>query len=755
MSVIARFPKSDPPLTALVTAEFVPQDKKTGIKFTPKNDKDQEITELAFFPQGDVLRGDHVIARYISRQDPSKGLAGEDAKAQSNVDQWLELALVRLSKKVTDEEAFNAALRLLDAHLTLRTFFVGYGVTLADIGVWGALKLHPLWAKASQTKHANEHLVRWFKYVDSLPQFVAVSTKYAGGTVKTEEAAAAAGAAAGGRKAASKAKYQELEGAEEGKVVTRFPPEPSGYLHMGHVKAALLNYHYAHMYNGKLILRFDDTNPTKESNEFVDSITADLATLGIVPAKITYTSDYFDLIIEKAEYLIKKGLAYIDTTPNEELKTMRKAMIESPFRNQPIEESLRQWQEMKLGSPEGQKCVLRAKIDMQSKVGCMRDPNIFRVVLIPHHRTGSKYKVYPIYDFACPIVDSIEGVTHAGRSNEYHDRDGQYKWFLENLDLAHHPKIKDFSRLNFQYTLLSKRKLQYFVDKGIVEGWNSPAFPTLQGVLRRGLTVEALREFIIAQGSSSRTNLQEMEKLWALNKQIIDPVIPRYTAIETSKKVPFHLTNGPATPYTKSVPRHRKNLELGEKVLTFTNTVYLEQEDAKILKDNEEFTLMNWGNAIVRKITKSDDGVVTAMEGELHLEGDFTTTKWKLTWLPVIDDLIPVDLRKYGYLITKSKLAEDEDFKQWVNPNIISVTSTLGDPNLRLAQKGDRLQLERRGYFIVDQPYLGFDAAQPLVLIQIPDGHKEEIADTSSAAAAAAPAKGKAQQAKNKKAAAQ
>lgn len=279
--------------------------------------------------------------------------------------------------------------------------------------------------------------------MDSLPQFVAVSAKYAGGTVKTEEAAA--GAAAGGRKAASKAKYQELEGAEEGKVVTRFPPEPSGYLHMGHVKAALLNYHYAHMYNGKLILRFDDTNPTKESvrlfslflfsfffffsdfwscraprqNEFVDSITADLATLGIVPAKITYTSDYFDLIIEKAEYLIKKGLAYIDTTPNEEvspsffffvlslayannmltvvvvvvvelvqLKTMRKAMIESPFRNQPIEESLRQWQEMKLGSPEGQKCVLRAKIDMQSKVGCMRDPNIFRVVLIPHHRTG-------------------------------------------------------------------------------------------------------------------------------------------------------------------------------------------------------------------------------------------------------------------------------------------------------------------------------------------------------------------------------
>jgi len=266
--------------------------------------------------------------------------------------------------------------------------------------------------------------------------------------------------------------------------------------------------------------------------------------------------------------------------------------------------------------------------------------------------------------------------------------------------------------------------LQWFVDKGIVEGWNSPAFPTVQGILRRGLTVEALHTFILSQGSSKKSNLQEMEKLWALNKQVIDRIIPRFTAVASEKKVPVLLTNGPEEVSYRSVPRHKLNPDLGEKVVTYYRRIFMEQEDAAVVNPNEEVTLMDWGNAIIRKINKDATGQVSSMEAELHLEGDFKKTKWKFTWLPDVPDLIPVKLVEYDYLITKKKLDEGEDFKQWVNPNIINVTMAVGDPNLRTVKKGDRFQLERRGYFIVDEPFMPFGprAGEPLALIMIPDG---------------------------------
>lgn len=731
MSAIAKFPKSNPPLTALVAAEYAKLDRKNDVKFTPKNDTEQTLVEVVFYPQGDILRGDHTIARYLAKKDPSKGLYGSsgDAFNDANIEQWLDFASSSLSKSV-DAAALKSAAETLNTHLTLRTFFSAYNVTLADIAVWAALTVHPAWAELSASSgHALEHLRRWFDFCDSLPEFQAVATKFA------PKAKAATGEQPKGtnliKKPASKAKYDELEGAVEGKVVTRFPPEPSGYLHMGHVKAALLNLHYARHYKGKLILRFDDTNPAKENDDFVDSITYDLKTLGFVPDQVTYTSDYFDKIIELGEKLIKDGKAYIDLTPAEQMKADRKAMIDSPYRNSTVEENLALWKEMKAGTAKGMQCAMRAKIDMKSKNGCLRDPTFFRVIINPpHHRTGNKYKVYPIYDFACPVVDSLEGVSHALRSNEYHDRDAQYEWVLDAIQLPHRPRISDFSRLNFQFTLLSKRKLQWFVNQKIVEGWDSPAFPTVRGVLRRGLTVEALHTFIQSQGSSSRSNLQEMEKLWALNKQVIDRAIPRYTAIAQANKVPFTLSNGPTAPFTRSIPRMKLNEALGEKVVTYTNRIFIEQEDARVLKVNEEVTLMDWGNAIVRVINKADDGTVTSIEGELHLEGDYKKTEWKLTWLSDIADLVPVKLVEYDYLITKSKLDEHEDFTQWVNSNIINVTYAIGDPNLRSVKKGERFQLERRGYFIVDEPFMTFGprAGEPVVLIMIPDGK----ADTQS-----------------------
>jgi glutamyl-tRNA synthetase len=292
----------------------------------------------------------------------------------------------------------------------------------------------------------------------------------------------------------------ELPGAEEGKVCTRFPPEPSGYLHIGHAKAALLNQYFAQKYKGKLIIRFDDTNPSKEKDEFIESILKDLKTLGVVGDVITYTSDYFDQLQEAAEKLIREGKAYVDDTPQEQMRNERMEGIESKHRNNTVEQNLALWKELLAGTPKGITSCLRGKLDMQALNKTLRDPVYYRCNPTPHHRVGSKYKAYPTYDFACPYVDAIEGVTHALRSSEYHDRNDQYYRILQDLGLRK-VHVWDFSRVNMVYTLLSKRKLQWFVDNGWVEGWDDPRFPTVQGIQRHGLTVEALKEWILSQVS--------------------------------------------------------------------------------------------------------------------------------------------------------------------------------------------------------------------------------------------------------------
>jgi len=356
----------------------------------------------------------------------------------------------------------------------------------------------------------------------------------------------------------------------------------------------------------------------------------------------------------------------------------------------------------------------------------MRDPSIYRVITSPpHYRTATRYKVYPIYDFACPIVDSVEGVTHALRSNEYHDRDEQYDYILKATGVRP-VRIKSFSRLNFNFTLMSKRKLTKFIDKGLVEGWDSPSFPTIRGVMRRGLTLDALKTFIYSQGSSVRDTLQSMDKLWAINRVIIDRQVKRYTAISEKDAVKVKLLNGPKETEYRSALWCKPNPDLGEKVKIYTSEIWIEQGDAAQLTHNEEFTLMDWGNVIVKSIVK-DGEIIKEIHAELHLEGDFKTTKWKLTWIPNVEDLVPVEVYKYGPIITKDKLEENDNLDDFVNPNISSIIKFLGDPALRLLPAGERIQLERRGYFICDRAYLGFDG-KPLKLILIPDGKQTEMA---------------------------
>jgi glutamyl-tRNA synthetase len=507
-----------------------------------------------------------------------------------------------------------------------------------------------------------------------------------------------------------------------GKVCTRFPPEPSGYLHIGHAKAALMNQYFADTYKGKLIIRFDDTNPSKEKTEFEESIKEDLALIGVNSSIVSHTSDFFDQMYELALKMIKEGKAYCDDTDQMTMREQRTACQPSACRDNSIEENMRRFEEMTKGSEEGLKNCLRAKILYDSPNGTMRDPVIYRCNLTPHHYTGDKWKVYPTYDFACPIVDSLEGVSHALRTNEYRDRNVQYDWMIEALGLRK-VTIWDFSRMNFVYTLLSKRKLQWFVDQGHVSGWDDPRFPTVRGIRRRGLTIEALKQYILMQGASQNTLLLEWDKLWALNRKIIDPIAPRHVAVDKEGAVVCNVQG--ATAEVKELLVHKKNADLGKKKTHYGPQIYLAKEDAQSLEEGEEITLMDWGNAFVRKITKGADGQVDAVDLELHLAGDFKKTKKKLTWLTKDEDATEILLLDYDYLITKKKVEDGDEVKDLVTPVSEFKTVAVADGNVKNLKKGDIIQFERKGYFILDAPATD---SEPAHFICIPDGKAASMA---------------------------
>jgi glutamyl-tRNA synthetase len=406
------------------------------------------------------------------------------------------------------------SLNTLEKHLNLKSFIVGYKWCLADVVVWGVVSQKEKELK----KFVN--VTRWFQNLKEIPEFSKSLKEFTNAKPSVVQ---------------EQGHFDiELKNVEMGKVVTRFPPEPSGYLHIGHAKAALLNDYFARLYKGKLLLRFDDTNPSKEKMEYENSIKEDLELLGIRPDHVSHTSDHFPKIYDYALQMIQKGLAYVDDTDQETMRAQRFDGIDSKCRNKTVEENLKDFTEMKKGTEFGLKSCLRAKIDMSDKNKAMRDPVIYRCNLIPHPHTGTTYKMYPTYDFVCPIVDSIEGVTHALRTNEYRDRNPQYEWFLKALGLRW-VNIWDYSRLNFVYTLLSKRKLTWFVEQGLVSGWDDPRFATVRGIRRRGMTIEALRSYILSQGASQRELSLEWDKLWVTNKKVIDPVAPRHTALIKDK----------------------------------------------------------------------------------------------------------------------------------------------------------------------------------------------------------------------------
>lgn len=639
------------------------------------------------------------------------------------------LEFLKSSTRLRENLAFNeltGVMDELDDYLAFRTFFVGRELSSVDLAIWGACKSSGQ-VLGVLKRGQHPHLSRFYNYLEKLPipqQVVAsVNAAKKGNTNKQ-----------GSTTDDSNTGFIfDLPNAKMGEVVTRFPPEPSGYLHIGHAKAAMLNQYFAKGYKGKLLIRFDDTNPANEKEEFEKTITEDLEMMEIVGDNLSHSSDYFDLLADYAVKIIKEGNAYADDTDGARMKQERMDGIPSKNRDKSPEESLAIFEEMRKGTEEGQRWCIRAKISVDDPNKAMRDPVIYRCnVANVHHRTGDKWKIYPTYDFCCPILDSIEGVTHALRANEYRDRNVQYAWFQTALGLR--PcTIWDFSRLNFNYTLLSKRKLKKFVEEGMVWGWDDPRFPTIRGLRRRGMTAEALRAFILGLGASQSILQLEWDALWATNKKVIDPVAPRYYAIEKQDSVKVTIRGGPAKAETKEMPRHKKNPAVGTKQTVYASDILLEQQDAKSLSEGEEITLMDWGNAIVRSIQKSPAGVVESIEMDLHLQGDFKKTEKKITWLACSSDAPPLlnaELVDFDYLLTKKKIEEDDDWQSFVTPTTEFRKAAFVDSNCKVLEKGTIIQFERKGYYILDAI-----EDTGLVFFLVPDGKMATVASKADKSA--------------------
>ncbi|XBW35586.1 hypothetical protein QEN19_001160 [Hanseniaspora menglaensis] len=610
-------------------------------------------------------------------------------------------------------DVLNEELLKINNLLDLRTYIkdtAEFG--LEDIFVWGILRSNGLMGSILKNKNYI-NLTRWYNNMELFPivgeahAFIQQECKLLKTTQKLKNAAE------GKKKEGHKANFDiDLPGAKIGEVVTRFPPEPSGYLHIGHAKAALLNQYFANHFKGKLLIRFDDTNPSKEKEEYEQSIIEDLALMEIKGDSLSYTSDHFDLIYDYAIKMIKEGKAYCDDTDVETMREERGEGIKSRRRDRTVEENLRIFtEEMKNATEEGLKHCLRAKIDYEALNKTLRDPVIYRCNLTPHHRTGTQWKMYPTYDFCCPIVDSIEGVTHALRTTEYRDRNAQYDWMLEAMKLRK-VHIYDFARVNFVKTLLSKRKLQWMVDENVVSNWDDPRFPTFKGVRRRGMSVKALRDFVISQGPSRNVINLEWNVIWALNKKVIDPIAPRNVCIQNP--VVVEIEDGPTTPEIKQIAKHKKNPDVGLKDIVYSNKIIIEKDDIDALDASEEVTLMDWGNCI---ITKNADGSVT---GKLNLEGDFKKTKFKLTWLAETADKTEVELVDFDHLITKDKIEEVDNWKDFINYDTEFHSFGTADLNIKNMKKGDILQFERKGYFILDK--VPEKAGDKFVFFTIPDG---------------------------------
>ncbi len=508
----------------------------------------------------------------------------------------------------------------------------------------------------------------------------------------------------------------------QGRVHTRFPPEPNGYLHIGHAKSICLNFGIAEEYGGACNLRFDDTNPTKEEQEYVESIIEDVRWLGFDwDDRLFYASDYFDQLYEWAIKLIKKGKAYVDDLSAEEIRAFRGTLTEpgkeSPYRNRSIEENLELFERMRAGEfPDGSR-VLRAKIDMASGNLNMRDPVMYRILHAEHHRTGNKWCIYPMYDYAHGQCDSIEGITHSICTLEFQDHRPLYDWFLDELEI-YHPQQIEFARLNLSYTVLSKRKLLRLVQEGYVRGWDDPRMPTLSGLRRRGYTPEAIREFCDRIGVAKNDSIVDIALLEHCLRQDLNRRAPRRMAVLNPIKI--ILTNYPEGLVEEmEAVNNPEDPGMGTRKVPFGRELYIEAEDFMETPPKEFYRLAPGREVRLRyayfirceDVVKNEKGEIVALHCTYDPETrggdapDGRKVKATLHWVSAAH-AIPAEVRLYDRLFLKEdpdEVAEGQDFTANINPNSLQVLHhCMLEPSLQHATPGERFQFERKGYFCVD-----------------------------------------------------
>lgn len=511
---------------------------------------------------------------------------------------------------------------------------------------------------------------------------------------------------------------EDLASGKHKSVHTRFPPEPNGYLHIGHAKSICLNFGLAKEYNGLCNLRFDDTNPVKEDVEYVDSIKADVEWLGFKwEGEPRYASDYFDALYGYAIELIEKGLAYVDELSPDQMREYRGTLTEpgknSPYRDRSVEENLALFERMKNGEFAEGTLSLRAKIDMASPFMVMRDPVLYRIKFASHHQTGDKWCIYPMYDFTHCISDAIERITHSLCTLEFQDNRRLYDWVLENISIERPlPHQYEFSRLNLEGTLTSKRKLLKLVNEGIVDGWNDPRMPTISGLRRRGYTSASLREFCRRIGVTKQDNVVEYSALEACIREDLNENAPRAMAVIDPVRVVIENFEGEET---LTAPNHPNRPELGERQLPFTKELYIDRADFreeankqyKRLVLGKEVRLRNAYVIKAERVEKDANGEITTIFCTYDPEtlgknpADGRKVKGVIHWVSAVHNH-PAEFRLYERLFTVPNPGAAEEIESVLNPTSLVVKHGFVEQSLANAEPEKGYQFEREGYFCAD-----------------------------------------------------
>ncbi|HHR6045281.1 TPA: glutamine--tRNA ligase [Providencia alcalifaciens] len=511
---------------------------------------------------------------------------------------------------------------------------------------------------------------------------------------------------------------EDLATGKHTSVHTRFPPEPNGYLHIGHAKSICLNFGIAKDYQGQCNLRFDDTNPVKEDVEYVNSIQNDVQWLGFQwSGNIRYSSDYFDILYQYAIELIKKGLAYVDELSADEIREYRGTLKEpgknSPYRERLIEDNLALFEKMRAGGFEEGKACLRAKIDMASPFMVMRDPVLYRIKFAEHHQSGNKWCIYPMYDFTHCISDALEGITHSLCTLEFQDNRRLYDWVLDNITIDCHPRQYEFSRLNLEYTVMSKRKLNQLVTEKHVAGWDDPRMLTISGLRRRGYTAASIREFCRRIGVTKQDNNVEMAALESCIRDDLNDSAPRAMAV--IDPVRLVIENMPAGEEILKAPNHPNNPDMGTREVPFSNELYIDRADFRE-EANRQYKRLVLG----KEVRLRNAYIIKAERVEKDVEGNITTifctydadtlnkdpadgrkVKGVIHWVSAAHAL-PAEIRLYDRLFTVPNPAAEDDFLSTLNPESLVIRQGFVEPSLRDAPAEKAYQFEREGYFCAD-----------------------------------------------------